>query len=266
MKNLNLLVVEGNLQKENENFRQNGIQTHAESLKDSLEYYSKDLNIDVFNPCAEKNFDKIILNIKKYDGLIWGGSSLNIYNDCIEIRRQISFMKECFKNIKKILAICWGMQVAVTAAGGEVKKSTKGAHIGIANDIEINENGLNHPLYKSKNKKFNSPAFNFDEVSTLPEGAINLASNKINAVQSVNFKFGISDIWGLQYHPEITYSKMISLIKFRKDKLINVRKCFKDEEEIKKHIDFIEKEIKISLKESRMLELKNWLNYLKTAA
>tara|TARA_B100000287_G_scaffold430203_1_gene484988 strand:+ start:52 stop:579 length:528 start_codon:yes stop_codon:yes gene_type:complete len=175
-------------------------------------------------------------------------------------------MKECFKNIKKILAICWGMQVAVTAAGGEVKKSTKGAHIGIANDIEINENGLNHPLYKSKNKKFNSPAFNFDEVSTLPEGAINLASNKINAVQSVNFKFGISDIWGLQYHPEITYSKMISLIKFRKDKLINVRKCFKDEEEIKKHIDFIEKEIKISLKESRMLELKNWLNYLKTAA
>ena len=52
-------------------------------------------------------------------------------------------MKECFKNIKKILAICWGMQVAVTAAGGEVKKSTNGAHIGIANDIEINENGLN---------------------------------------------------------------------------------------------------------------------------
>ncbi len=58
MKNLNLLVVEGNLQKENENFLQNGIQTHAESLKESLKYYSKDLNIDVFNPCSEKNFDK----------------------------------------------------------------------------------------------------------------------------------------------------------------------------------------------------------------
>ena len=33
-----------------------------------------------------------------------------------------------------------------------------------------------------------------------------------------------------------------------------------------KHIDFIEKEIKLSVKESRMLELKNWLSYLKTAA
>jgi len=265
MKNLNLLVVEGNLQKENENFKNSGIPTHAESLKESLSYYSNDLNIDVFNPCAEKNFDKILPNIKKYHGLIWGGSSLNIYNDCIEIRRQISFMKECFKNIKKILTICWGMQVAVTAAGGEVKKSSKGAHIGIAKDIEINENGLNHPLYKSKNKRFNSPAFNFDEVVTLPDEATNLASNKINKIQSIHFKSGISDVWGLQYHPEITYNKMITLIKFRKEKLINIRKCFKDEKEIQNHIKFIEEEVKNSEKDSRMLELKNWLDYLKVA-
>ena len=265
MKNLNLLVVEGNLHKENETFKKSGILTHAESLKESLSYYTTDLNIDVFNPCLELGFDRILPNVKKYDGLIWGGSSLNIYNDCIEIRRQISFMKECFNNIKKILALCWGMQVAVTAAGGEVKKSSNGAHIGIANDIEINENGLNHPLYISKNKKFNSPAFNFDEVVTLPEGAINLASNKINKIQSIHFNSGVSDVWGLQYHPEITYHKMISLIRFRKDRLINVRKCFKDEKEIQNHINFIEQEIKVSEKDSRMLELKNWLNYLKAA-
>ena len=119
MKNLNLLVVEGNLQKENDTFKLNGIPTHTESLKESLSYYSNDIDIDVFNPSSEKNLDKILLNIKKYDGLIWGGSSLNIYNDCIEIKRQISFMKECFKNIKKILAICWGMQVAVLQQGGK---------------------------------------------------------------------------------------------------------------------------------------------------
>ena len=40
------------------------------------------------------------------------------------------------------------MQVAVTAAGGTVKKSTNGAHIGIAQEIEINKNGESHPLYK----------------------------------------------------------------------------------------------------------------------
>ena len=265
MEKKRILIVEGNLEKENNKFKDSGIQTHAESLKESLSYYTKNLNIDVFNPCSEKSFDKILPNLKKYDGLIWGGSSLNIYNDCIEIRRQISFMKECFKNINKILAICWGMQVAVTAAGGEVKKANNGAHIGIANDIEINENGLKHPLYKSKNQKFNSPAFNFDEVVKLPEGAIHLASNKINKIQSIQFNKGISEVWGLQYHPEITYNKMITLIKFRKEKLINNRKCFNDEAEIQNHIKFIEEEIKRSVKDSRMLELKNWLDYLKAA-
>ena len=72
-------------------------------------------------------------------------------------------------------------------------------------------------------------------------------------------------MWGLQYHPEITYHKMINLINFRKDKLINNRKCFNNEMEIQNHIKFIEEEIKRSIKDSRMLELKNWLDYLKAA-
>ena len=151
------------------------------------------------------------------------------------------------------------MQVAVTAAGGEVKKGY-GSHIGIANKITINEQGLNHPLYKGKDRVFNSPAFNFDEVVTLPKNAICLASNEINKVQSLYFEVNNSKIWGLQYHPEITYEKMISLIEFRKDKLISNRKVFRDEEEIHNHISFIKNEINISNKELRMLELKNWLN------
>ena len=36
MKNLNILIVEGNLKEENQNFLKVGIQTHTESLKDSL--------------------------------------------------------------------------------------------------------------------------------------------------------------------------------------------------------------------------------------
>ena len=49
------------------------------------------------------------------------------------------------------------------------------------------------------------------------------------------------------------------------EKLINVRKSFKDEKENQNHIKFIEEEIKNSEKDSRMLELKNWLDYLKVA-
>jgi len=262
MKDLNILICEGNTPAEGKIFQDVGIPTHTESLKESLAYYNKNLKIDVLNPCLELDLNKIIPNLNKYDGLIWGGSSLNIYNDTLEIRRQISFMKECFKNVKKILAICWGMQVAVTAAGGEVKKGIKGYHIGIANNIVLTNEGLNNLLYKDKKNKFNTPAFNFDEVVTTPKGTIHLASNKINRIQGLNFKTGVSEIWGLQYHPEITYRKMIDIIKFRKDMLIEKRNIFKNEDEVINHINYIEEEIKISEKDSRMLEIRNWLNLI----
>ena len=262
MKSLNILICEGNTPEEGKIFQDVGIPTHTESLKESLSYYNQNLTIEVLNPCLEIDLNEVVPKLKKYDGLIWGGSSLNIYNDTLEIRRQIAFMKECFKNIKKMLAICWGMQVAVTAAGGEVKKGINGSHIGIANNVELTNDGLNNPLYKDKNDKFNTPAFNFDEVVTTPKDAVCLASNKINKIQGLNFKTGISEIWGLQYHPEITYQKMVDIIKFRKEALIKNRKRFKNEEEVNNHINFIEEEIKISEKNSRMLELRNWLNLI----
>ena len=256
-----LLIVEGNLREENERFSKVGIQTHTESLKDSLNHFTKDLSFEVVNPSSDKNTDDIKDKLEDYDGLIWGGSSLNIYNNTPEIKKQIQFMKECQKRVKNILAICWGMQVAVTAAGGEVKKAN-GSHIGIANEITINNDGLNHPIYKNKDIKFNSPAFNFDEVKILPKNAVCLASNQINKVQSLFFEVNDTKIWGLQYHPEITYEKMISLIEFRKDKLIEKRKVFKSKEEVENHIALIRKEISVSKKERRMVELKNWLDQL----
>ena len=255
-----ILIVEGNLREENQNFSSSGIQTHTQSLQDSLANFTIELDMDVVNKSSYEDIDVKVKELNKYDGLIWGGSSLNIYNDTPEIRRQIQFMKECQKKVKNILAICWGMQVAVTAAGGVVKKSSNGAHIGIANQLVINEQGLKHPLYSGKKNNFNTPAFNFDEVATLPENGVCLASNKINKVQSMYFKINNNNIWGLQYHPEITYQKMIQLIKFRKDRLIETRKVFANHDQVDEHISFIEKEISISDNQQRMIELRNWLN------
>ena len=256
-----ILIVEGNLKEENQSFTEGGIKTHTESLKDSISYFTNDLEIDVVNPSSDKNISEVAKGLEKFDGMIWGGSSLNIYNDTLEIRRQIEFMRSCQNKIKKILAICWGLQVAATVAGGQVKRCMTGSHRGIAHNIEINSNGLQHPIYKNKNETFNTPAFNFDEVVKLPKNSILLASNPINKVMGVNFKSGVSDIWGIQYHPEITYDKMISLIHFRKDRLLN-NKAFVDEQEINNHVAMIADENKKSNKDLRMRELENWLNYL----
>ena len=254
-----ILIVEGNLREENQSFTDGGIKTHTESLKDSIAYFTDKIEADVVNPSSDKNISEKVVDLEKYDGLIWGGSSLNIYSDTIEIRRQIEFMRECQKKIKKILAICWGMQVAVVAAGGKVEKASNGSHIGIAFDIEINSNGQKHPIYKDKQHKFCSPAFNFDEVVTLPKDTILLASNKVNKISSISFKHEKSEIWGIQYHPEIKYEKMIELINFRKDRLINQRKAFKTYSEIDYHISLIKNELSKSDINHRMLELRNWL-------
>ena len=256
-----ILIVEGNLREENQSFSAAGIQTHTESLKDSLAYFTDKLETQVVNPSSDENIDKNIDALESYDGLIWGGSSLNIYSDTKEIRRQIEFMKECQKQVKNILAICWGMQVAVTAAGGEVKRGENGAHRGIAHDIIINKDGLSHPIYKGKKEIFNTPAFNYDEVVTLPNDAILLSSNKVNNVMALNFETEFSKIWGIQYHPEITYEKMITLIRFRRERLLE-NKSFSDEKDLESHISMIEKEDKITKKESRMRELKNWLDLI----
>ena len=80
MKNLNILIVEGNLREENKNFTDAGIPTHTDSLKESLSYLNRKLNLDVVNPSSDKNIKLVISKLPSYHGLIWGGSSLNIYN------------------------------------------------------------------------------------------------------------------------------------------------------------------------------------------
>ena len=81
-------------------------------------------------------------------------------------------------------------------------------------------------------------------------------------IQGLEFQIGVSNIWGIQYHPEITYEKMINLINFRRDRLINFRKVFKNENDIDSHIKNIEMEKKKTSERSRMQELENWLHHI----
>ena len=94
---LNILIVEGNLKEENKNFTDAGIPTHTDSLKQSLDSLQIKTNIVVVNPSSDKNINSVTKNLSNFDGLIWGGSSLNIYNNTPEIKNQIEFMKECQK-------------------------------------------------------------------------------------------------------------------------------------------------------------------------
>ena len=52
-----ILIVEGNLREENESFSENGIQTHTESLKDSLSHFTDELHLMLLTPLQIKIFN-----------------------------------------------------------------------------------------------------------------------------------------------------------------------------------------------------------------
>ena len=260
---LKLLIVEGNTKEENSNFNKAGCVPQSENFKQHVKMFEPNCEINIVEPGDDSAISKIIASLKKYDGIILTGSTLRIDDFSNEIKKHINFVKTCFKHEKKIFAACWGLQIATTAAGGKCRVAPSGPHVGIAYDIELTDEGKKHKLYSSKPHKFTTPAFNYDEVEIPPNNAVVLASNKINKFEALHFTVGNSEIWGLQYHPEIPYDYMIKLIKYRSKKLIN-NKIFKNENEINQHIILIEK-AKAKLEDnSRLLELKNWLNYLKT--
>jgi len=260
---LKLLIVEGNTKEENSNFNKAGCVPQSENFKQHVKMIEPNCEMDIVEPNDDSTVSKIIASLKKYDGIVLTGSTLRINDESNEVKKHINFVKTCFKHEKKIFAACWGLQVAVTAAGGKCRVAPSGPHVGIAYDIELTNEGKKHKLYASKPHKFITPAFNYDEVEIPPNNAVLLASNKINKFEALHFTVGNSEIWGLQYHPEIPYDYMIKLIKHRSKKLID-NKSFKNETEINQHISLIEK-AKVQLKDDiRLLELKNWLNYLKT--
>ena len=262
MNKLKLLIVEGNTKEENINFGNAGCVPQAQNFKKHLQKIEPNSEIDIVEPLDDNSILKIISSLKKYDGVVLTGSTLRLNEDTKEVKKHIEFAQTCFKHEKKIFGACWGLQVTVMAAGGRCRVSPSGPHIGIAQDIELTEAGKKHKLYSNKPKKFTTPAFNYDEVEIPPKDSILLASDKINKFQALHFYVGKSEIWGLQYHPEIPYDYMIKLIKQRSKGMIE-KKVFKNQDEINEHVNTIEN-AKLNLSDdARTVELKNWLNYLK---
>jgi GMP synthase (glutamine-hydrolysing) len=262
MNKLKILIVEGNTNEENINFDAAGCIPQSENFKLHVKKIEPNCEIDIVSPGDDHSISKIVQSLKKYNGIILTGSTLRVNDNSSEIKKHIEFAKKCFENEQKIFAACWGLQITTTAAGGKCRISPKGAHIGIAQDIELTNEGKKHKLYSLKLPKFTTPAFNHDEVEVPPANSILLASDKINKFMALQFNIKKSEVWGVQYHPEIPYNYMIKLIKHRSKALIE-KNLFKNIEEINSHIKTI-KNAEINLEDDiRTIELKNWLNHIK---
>lgn len=136
-----------------------------------------------------------------YDGCVMTGSALNVYDGGPSIERQIQLLSAVLAAGVPLFGSCWGLQVAVVAAGGRVEANAKGREFGFARRIALTAAGRAHPMYAGKPSVFEAPTIHRDAVTALPAGATALATNEMG-IQAAAFTVGSATVWGVQYHPE----------------------------------------------------------------
>jgi GMP synthase (glutamine-hydrolysing) len=173
--------------------------------------YSSDPGIDL--PNSEE--------LNKYSGVLWPGCNLTIYHDHDKrVTKMVDFCKMAYEVGVPQFGSCWAAQIAVYAAGGEIKPNPKGREIGVARKIHLTPEGLKHPMYEGKPPVFDGFISHDDEITDFPNGAEWLASNTFTRVQAVSVKHKKGIFWATQYHPEYDLFEIARLIVARDEKLI----------------------------------------------
>ena len=273
---MNILLVDGNEKIASNNYTDLGMDTQYEVYSKVLKKISNNnINILTIHPAISENFLQKGLDLDNFDGVVWTGSVLNIYDATDSINRQIELAKILINKKNYIFGSCWGLQVLVTAAGGEIQKNPNGLEAVIARDICLNEKGVVHSMYNKKNKIFDSFCWHYDDTKTLPENTSVLASNNKSKIQSVSFFNKDSKIWAVQYHPEFNSFWMAGLM-HQREKVLLDEGIYKNKKEFNLYKNFFSNIKKQKDKQNLLnisddlineqkhsLELINWINFIK---
>ncbi len=154
-----------------------------------------------------------------FDGILLTGSSLNVYDTCAEVTRQLDFAEHCFASGVPIYGSCWGLQVAVTVAGGQIGKNQQGREFGIAQNITLTTAGRQSPFYADKPAVFDAYCIHEDDTHRLPDNTVVLAENAHSSVQALQLHYRRADFFGVQYHPEFIYDDAVFLANFMQARL-----------------------------------------------
>src|SRR2546429_5619232 len=104
--------------------------------------------------------------LARYDGVAITGSALNVYDGGAHIERQIELARATFAAGVPFFGSCWGLQVAVSAAGGRVRRNPLGREFGFARRIELADAGRRHGMFKGQAPVFQ--AFPVDRADIAP--------------------------------------------------------------------------------------------------
>ncbi len=216
-----ILVVDGYPKESRDELGQGGAGRAADLYVRMLGENLKGIGCDVFFPSDPGSALAPGVDLGDYDGVVWTGCNLTIYDAKDErVGRQLALCREAYQKGVPQFGSCWAAQMAVVAAGGEVRANPRGREMGVARKIALTPEGRGHPLYEGKPAVFDGFISHVDEVTHLPPGAVLLASNSFTRVQAVAVQHGAGAFWGLQYHPEYDLHELARLTFCRVDKLV----------------------------------------------
>jgi len=202
-----VLVVDGNRAETRARQVAAGGHDSGDGYVETLLGLMPDLHCDIVRPAdGEVSFPRGVA-LENYDGVAMTGSALNVYDGGPHIERQVEMAKAVFGAGVPFFGSCWGLQVAVTAAGGVVRPNPRGREFGFGRRIAMNAAGREHPMFAGKAEVFEAVTVHRDEIATLPPGGILLAANEMG-LQAAEIRHGRGVFWGVQYHPEYSYAEI----------------------------------------------------------
>lgn len=205
-------------------------QSSGESYADTLGQMVPDAAIDICQPADGDSPVFTPAQLADYDAVFLTGSPLHVYDDTPEVRRQLAFMRAVFASGTPSFGSCAGLQVAVAAAGGTVRKMPERMEAGLSRRIVATEAGRDHPLLAGRAATWDAPAIHGDEVETLPSGATRLAGNAVTRVQAAEIRHDKGVFWGVQYHPELSLGEIAIALRRQSEELVEAGLAESDDE------------------------------------
>jgi GMP synthase (glutamine-hydrolysing) len=201
-----ILVIDGNRAATREQQVAAGGQPTGEGYAQVLKSLA-DVSCDIVRPADGEVRFASGSGLNSYDGVAITGSALNVYEGGAHIDRQVELARATFAAGVPFFGSCWGLQVAVSAAGGRVRRNPLGREFGFARRIELGEAGRRHPMFRGKPPVFEAITVHRDDIERLPAGAVVLASNDMG-LQALELRHGAGIFWGVQYHPEYSFAEI----------------------------------------------------------
>lgn len=215
-----LLLMEGNVAAKRKLGAELGVRSSSEIYALAIRAHFPDLTLDVVNAADSDWAIPDGRHLSDYSGMVITGSSLHAYDTAFAVTNQIALVKQAGEAGLPMFGSCWGLQIAVMAAGGLVEFNPKGREVGFARKILLNEVGASHPMFRGKPRVFDAPCIHYDEVTALPNGATLLASNDHSQVQAAIVPVGNSKVWAVQYHPEFDLEQLVQLYRLYADDMV----------------------------------------------